>query len=96
MGICYLIYNVDILKIPEIKAGEWVLLFVDDIALITTDKDFSETYNKIHNIMNWAGGIFKWATLHNCEFSIEKFQLLDITMKLVPNPVNPRKKIPTP
>jgi hypothetical protein len=69
---------------------------VDDVALITTGKDFSETHQKICNIMNHAGGIFEWAALYNCEFGIEKIQLLDITMKLVPNLVNPRKKIPTP
>jgi hypothetical protein len=70
-GICYLIYNADILKIPYIKAGEWALLFFDDIALIATGKDFSETHKKICNIMNQTGGIFKWANLHNCEFSIK-------------------------
>jgi hypothetical protein len=51
-GICYLLYNADILKIPDAKRGEHALLFVDDVALITTGKDFSETHKKIHNIIN--------------------------------------------
>ena len=42
------------------------------------------------------GGIFEWAKDHNCEFGIEKFQLLDITRRLVPHPLNPRKRIPIP
>jgi hypothetical protein len=46
--------------------------------------------------MNHAGGIFKWAKDHNCEFGIEKFQLLDIMQRLTPHPLNPRKRIPTP
>jgi hypothetical protein len=46
--------------------------------------------------MNRAGGIFEWARDHNCEFGIEKFQLLDITRRLTLNPLNPKKKIPMP
>lgn len=30
---------------------------------------------------------------HNCKFGIKKFQLLDITRRLTPNPLNPRKRI---
>ncbi|KAF8226211.1 hypothetical protein L208DRAFT_1302899 [Tricholoma matsutake] len=95
-GISYLIYNTDLLKIPDHKAGEQILLFVDDAAVVVTGKDFTETHEKIHDIMNCTNGIFNWAKLHNCEFGVEKFQLLDITRKLILNPVNPRKKIPTP
>jgi hypothetical protein len=46
--------------------------------------------------MNRANGIFFWAKIHNCEFGIERFQLVDSTKKLIPHPLNPRKKIPTP
>ena len=95
-GISYLIYNADLLKIPDHKAGEHILLFVDDAAVVVTGKDFTETHEKIRSIMNRTNGILDWARLHNCEFGVEKFNLLDFTRKLVPNPVNPRKKIPTP
>lgn len=94
--ICYLLYNTDLLKIPDIKTGKWILPIVNDAAVITTGKIFSEMHDKLCNIMNCSGGIFKWAKLHNCEFSIEKFQLLDITKKMAPNPINPRKRISTP
>jgi hypothetical protein len=95
-GICYLIYNADLMKIPILRLGEWVLLFVDDAAIIVIGKDFFETHTKLCDIMNCVGGIFEWARDHNCEFGIEKFQLLDITRRLTPNPVNPRKRIPMP
>ena len=95
-GICYLIYNADLMKIPIPRLGERILLFVDDAAVIITGKDFSETHAKLWDIMNHTGGIFKWARDHNCEFGIEKFQLLDITRRLAPNPLNPRKRIPMP
>ena len=53
-----------------------------------------ETHEKLQNIMNCTNSIFDWAKKHNCEFGIEKFQLLDITRKMVSNPINPRRKIP--
>jgi hypothetical protein len=81
-GICYLIYNADLLKIPDTKRGEWILLFVDNAAVIVIGKDFKETHEKLQNIMTHTKGIFVWAKLHNCEFRIEKFQLVSIMRKL--------------
>jgi hypothetical protein len=95
-GISYLIYNADLLKIPDLKVGEWILLFVDDVAIVVTGKDFAETHEKLCNIMNCTNSIFKWAMIYNCKFRMEKFQLINITRRLVPNPINPRKKIPMP
>jgi hypothetical protein len=95
-GISYLIYNTDLLKIPDLKMGKQMLLFIDDAAVIVTGKDFRETHEKLWNIMNCKDGIFEWAKIHNCEFGIEKLQLLDIMKRPVPNPINPRKKIPMP
>jgi len=95
-GICYLFYNADVLKIPVIKNREHMLLYVDDTAIIVTGTNFKETHRKLRDIMNCPNGVFKWAKIHNCKFRIKKFQFLDITKKLIPHPVNPRKKIPTP
>lgn len=95
-GICYLIYNADLTKIPILRLGEWILLFMDDTVIIVIGKDFFETHAKLCDIMNHVGGIFEWARDHSCEFGVEKFQLLDITRRLTPNPVNPRKRIPMP
>lgn len=69
---------------------------MDDMAVIAIGKDFTETHSKLHDIMNCTKGILKWARLHNCKFGIDKFQLLDITKKTVPNPVSPQKRIPMP
>jgi len=96
LGICYVFYNTDLLKVPVIKNREYMLLYVDDVAIIVTSVDFKETHKKLRDIMNRPNGVFEWAKIHNCKFGIEKFQLLDITKKLIPHPVNPKKKIPTP
>ena len=95
-SICYLIYNADLLKILNTKTGKHILLFVDDTTIIVTGKDFAETHEKLCNIMNRTKGVFEWAKEHNCEFGIEKFQLLDITRKTVPHPLNHKKHILTP
>jgi Reverse transcriptase (RNA-dependent DNA polymerase) len=95
-GICYLLYNTDLLRIPVLKIGKWILLFVDDTLIIVIGKDFVETHEKLRSIMNQTEGVFEWAKAHNCKFSIEKFQLLDITRKRVPHLINPKKRIPMP
>ena len=86
-GICYLIYNADLLKILNTKTDGHALLFVDSTTIIVTGKDFTEMHEKLWNIMNRTKGVFEWAKRHNCEFGIEKFQLLDITRKMVPHPL---------
>jgi hypothetical protein len=55
-GVSYLIYNADMLKIPMLRAGEWILLFVNDAVIIVRGKNFNETHEKLRNIMNWSGG----------------------------------------
>jgi hypothetical protein len=65
---------------------------MDDAVIIIIRKDFFETHAKLDDIMNCAGGIFEWARDHNCEFGIKKFQLLDITGRLAPNPVTQGKE----
>ena len=57
-GICYLLYNADLLKIPILRIGEWVLLFIDDTAIIVIGKDFLETHEKLRDIMTCSEGIF--------------------------------------
>ena len=95
-GICYLIYNADLLKIPILRIGEHILLFVDDAAIIVVGRDLFETHQKLRNIMQREGGIFEWARLHNCEFGVEKFQLTDMTRQMVPHTFIVRKWVPIP
>jgi hypothetical protein len=41
-------------------------------------------------------GVSAWARIHNCEFGMEKFQLLDMSRKTIPHTLNPRKRIQVP
>ena len=46
--------------------------------------------------MNRRKGVFEWATKHNCTFGVEKFQLIDLSRKVIPHQFNPRRRIPIP
>ena len=91
-----MLYNSDLLKNPDVKLREKMLLFINDAVMLATGKDFTVTHEKLCTIMTRTNGIFDWATLHNCEFRTEKFQLLDFMKKLVPHPFNSRRKVATP
>ena len=93
-GILYLLYNLDLLKIPKTQQGETMLLFVDDTAIIIRGNKFAETHTKLQDIMQRHDGVFDWANKHNCKFGINKFQLQDLSRKSVPNPLNPRLRNP--
>jgi ribonuclease HI len=93
-GCCYLIYNSGLLKIPVSRHSEYILLFVDDAAVLVVAETFADTHRVLKEIMEWEGGVFEWARNHNCEFGIEKFQLVDFSRQLVPDPLNARKRIP--
>ena len=81
---------------PREKEGKTALLFVDDAAIIVTDKDFTETHQKLTSIMERDGGIFEWAHTHNCEFGVDKFQLLDFTRKMIPHQFLQNRRTQTP
>jgi hypothetical protein len=90
-GICYLIYNAGLLKIPIYRLGQY--LFLDDAAVLVIARTFAETHYILHDIMMKMGGIFEWARDHNCEFGIEKFQLFDFSRQLTTHPLS-RKRVP--
>jgi hypothetical protein len=58
LGICYLFYNADLLKIPDTKNSEHMLLYVNDAAIIVTGADFKEIHEKLWNIMNQTNSVF--------------------------------------
>jgi hypothetical protein len=90
--ISYLLYNVSFLECLHQERREQGALFVDDAYILTTGVDFKETHRKIKQIMERTGRVFNWARTHNCKFGVAKFQLLDLTRKLMPHPTTPRRK----
>ncbi len=75
--IAYMIYNSDILDVPNTKNGEDAILFVDDTTILVIGRNYTETHKKIEEMLHRQGGILQWADAHYCTFGIEKFQLVD-------------------
>ena len=94
--IAWIIYNHQILKIFKKASKEMGFLYVDDTAVLVTGVDFSDTHDKLLDVMNREGGIMEWAVAHNCSFGVDKFQLLDLSRKKMVDPARPRKRIPVP
>jgi hypothetical protein len=92
--ICYILYNAGQLEIVNPRDGEDGILYINDSNILALGDDFTETHNKIRAIMEREGGVFDWAREHNCEFGVDKFQLLDLSRKRKIDPANPRKRIP--
>ncbi|SJL18621.1 uncharacterized protein ARMOST_22218 [Armillaria ostoyae] len=85
--ILYIIYNSSTIK--RLQNGEEGLFFIDDKAILMQGKTFTETYQKIKDIMERSRGILEWAAEHNCEYGMEKFQLVDFTTKTREAPPRP-------
>ncbi len=91
--ILYIIYNSSVAR--RLKNGEKGFLFIDDKAILIHGETFDETHQKIKDIMERTGGILEWARDHNCEYGVEKFQLVDFTPKtweVPPSPNNTTKR----
>ena len=54
--ILYIIYNADILEIPDDENKEAALGYVDNIAMIAIGKDFNKLTNCLENMMKKEGG----------------------------------------
>ena len=52
---------------------------MDDVAFMVVGEDFADTHYKLKRLMTKANSILHWARDHNCEFGIDKFQLLDLS-----------------
>ena len=74
-----MIYNGGILECLNAKNGEFGTLFIDDTYILMVGDNLEETHGKIKHIMEKADGVFQWAADHNCEFGVDRFQLLDLT-----------------
>ena len=50
---------------------------MDDVALLTTGKNFEEVHGKLRSFMECEGRANDWSHTHNSYFSIDKFALLN-------------------
>jgi ribonuclease HI len=78
----YAFYNAGLLDIsPPHAPDEKQFGFVDDVALLATGDNFTETYAKLTDMMNRPNGAFDWSTSHNSQFELSKLALINFSPK---------------
>ena len=77
-GILYSLYNAGLAQNLKPKQGEHGFLYIDDNTILAIGSDFQDTHNKCADMLQREDGPFQWATSHNCEYSLPKFQALDL------------------
>ena len=78
----YAFYNAGLLEIshPDCK-DEKQFGFVDDVALLAVGSDFTETYQKLSDMMNHPHGAFDWSISHFSQFELSKLAIMNFSPK---------------
>ena len=94
--LLYILYNADLLELPDDTATEDALGYVDDIALLAVGDDLEETTQKLQNLMTKQGGGLNWSILHNSRFEVTKSAVLHFSRKSILDPDSNGRRIPLP
>ena len=87
----YILYNADLLEIPDTDQNEDAIGYVDDIAFIAIGATFTETTNKLQHLMEKENGGLDWSKTHNSRFEITKSAIMHTSRIPTPNPENRRR-----
>ena len=94
--LLYILYNADLLDLPDNPLAEDAIGYVDDIALIATGVDFEETTHRLKDMMTKDGGGLQWSIDHNSKFEVTKSAVLHLSRKTAPDPDSENGRIPLP
>ena len=81
--LLYIHYNSNLLDIPTNHKAEDTLGYIDDIALIAIGDDFTETTNRLKNMMTAENGGLDWSKMHNSKFKVSKSAIMHFTRKTI-------------
>ena len=84
--ILYIIYNADLLNLPDDLQNEDAMGHVDDIALLAIGKDFEETTLCLKNMMTKEEGSLQLSREHNSRFKVNKSTILHLTRRTAADP----------
>ena len=70
--------------------------YVANIAIVTIGSDFTETTNRIRNIVTKPEGSLNWSKAHNSKFEVNKWAIMHLSRKSVQDPNNNNERIPIP
>lgn len=73
--ILYIIYNADMMEIPQGR-DEAAVGYVDDIALLAEGNSLEETTERLKDMMERPGGGLDWARTHNSRFEMAKVAIV--------------------
>jgi ribonuclease HI len=80
--IFYLFYNLPLIQSANTtNRNETILGFVDDIALLATGNNFTETHLLLKSMMERTGGCFDWSWSHNSPFELSKLAVMNFSLK---------------
>jgi hypothetical protein len=94
--LLYILYNADLLDLPDHPTEEDALGYVDDIAIIATGTDLIETNNRLVDMMTKDGGGLQWSKEHNSKFEVSKSAVMHFSKKTIPDPDEAGGRIPLP
>ena len=85
--LLYILYNADLLDIPDNQETEDAIGYVDDIALIAIGDNLEETTNRLTNLMTKNDGALQWSTSHNSKFEVNKSAVMHFSRKTTQDPI---------
>ena len=78
----YSFYNANLLEIsPHNAPNEKQFGYVDDVALLATGNNLTETYTLLADMMTCPLGAFDWSESHNSQFKLSQLALMNFTCK---------------
>ena len=94
--LLYILYNADLLELPDDPNMEDMLGYVDDIALLTIRDNLEETTQRLKDMMTKQDGGLHWSTAHNSHFKVTKSVISYFSRKTAPDPETEGRRIPLP
>ena len=94
--LLYILYNADLLKIPDTDQNEDALGYIDDIAFIAIGDNYHEMTAKLKNIMEKQNGGLDWSKSHNSHFEITKLVILHTSRRTIVDPEVNARHVPLP
>src|SRR6202522_1076796 len=91
--LLYIIYNADLLELPDNPNAEDAIGYADDVALVATGSDFRETTKRLKGLMTKDDGGLRWSVHHNSCFEVTKSAVMHFSRKTVPDPDNENGRI---
>ena len=92
--LLYILYNADLLELPDNTQSEDAIGYADDVALLASGPDFDETTRRLKEMMTKGDGGLHWSADHNSRFEVSKSAIIHFSRKTVPEPGTARGRVP--